>query len=131
MNHEDSFVNAFIVPEKRSRYLQLLANPKRRREILDRFNHQLDYDDSLATAVTASQHSSQQLEKLLRAKGADDICYVIADQLSLDGHDIPLEEALDSVYCHDFAAVISCIPGRLAYYKPESPSHGFIFEKKS
>jgi hypothetical protein len=131
MNHEDSFVNAFIIPEKRSRFLQLLANPKRRREILDRFNHHLDYDDSLATAVTASQHSSEQLEKLLRAKGATDICHIIADQSNLDGQDVALGEAIDSLYCHDFAVVISCILGRLAYFKPESPSHGFIFEKKS
>lgn len=48
---EAAFVKAFIVKEKQERYLQLLASPKRRREILDRFNHNLDFDPKYAAIV--------------------------------------------------------------------------------
>src|SRR5437016_7970597 len=51
MNHEEAFVQAFIVPDKQSRYLSLLASRKRRVEFLDRLNHHLDYDPSFAVRV--------------------------------------------------------------------------------
>src|SRR5438132_1906081 len=44
MSDEEAFVRAFIVPEKQERYLSLLLSPKRRRDILARLDHQLDYD---------------------------------------------------------------------------------------
>src|SRR5688572_4218259 len=121
MNHEESFVTAFIVPDKRSRYLELLKNRKRRREILERLNHHLDYDASLATQVSGADASLGNLEQLLRSKGAGDMCHVVGDQLELDGQEIALAEGLEAVGSHDFGAAVLCVPGKLAYYKPEAP----------
>ena len=129
MNHEESFVRAFIVPEKRSRYLELLKNPKRRREILARLNHHLDYDASLATEISGADASLENLEQLLRSKGAGDVCHVMGDQLELDGQEVTLAEGLEAVQSHDFGAAILCVSGRLAYYKPEAPANGVILEK--
>jgi hypothetical protein len=129
MSHEESFVHTFIVPEKRLRYLELLKNPKRRRDILARLNHGLDYDASLAFEFSSGQANSASLEQLLRSKGATDTCHVIGDQLDLDGKEVGLAEALEVLSFHDFGAVVLCVPGHLAYYKPESPARGFVLEK--
>lgn len=120
----------FVLPEKRARYVEFLANPKHRQKILERLNHHLDYDETLARELSATEHWPEPLERLLRSKGADDTCHVIADGLDLDGQKVPLTKAIDAIFSHEFGAIACCVPGRLAYYKPEPPSHGLILEKK-
>ena len=129
MNHEESFVRAFILPEKRARYLEMLKTPKRRQDILARLNHCLDYDASLATELSSAESNPENLERLLRSKGAGNMCHLIGDQLELDGQEITLAEGLEAVKSHDFGAVALCAPG-LAYYKSEAPSNGVILEKR-
>ncbi len=50
---EQAFVRAYIVAEKRDRYLAFLKGRKHRRKILDRLNHSLDYDERYATPLDA------------------------------------------------------------------------------
>lgn len=129
MNHEEAFAKAFIPSEKRARFIQYLADPKRRKEMLDRLNGDLPYMPGFATAVPGHQDFPLELEKLLLAKGAGHTCYVIADGLKADGRELPLREALNLICMSEYGAILSCVPGRLAYYKPESPGPGLIFER--
>lgn len=126
MEHETAFVKAFIKREKWARYLQLLANRRRRTEILIRLNHKLDYVATLATEVPADQDFPEALERLLRARGAPATCHVLVNGLRIDGREVPLREALDTVCMHMYGSVLSCLPGRLAYYRPEAPGPGVI-----
>ncbi len=129
MDHEAAFVKAFITSEKRARIIQYLSNPKRRKEILHRMSHDLPYMPEFATDVPGEQDFPGALEKLLRAKGAGPTCHLIAEGLKADGKELPLGEALTLICMHEFGAILSCLPGRLAYYKPEAPGHGFILER--
>jgi hypothetical protein len=129
MGHEEAFAKAFIISEKRARFSQFLANPKRRKEMLNRLSHHLPYLPGLAIDVPGGQDFPEELEKLLRARGAGPSCHVIADRLNADGRELPLREALDLICLHEFGAILSCIPGRLAYYKPQSPGHGIILQR--
>jgi hypothetical protein len=131
MDHEAAFVKTFIASEKQARWAQFLSNPKRRKEILNQLNHNLPYIPALAIEVPGKQDFPAELEKLLKTKGAGPTCHVIVDGLKIDGRELPLTEALNEVCLHEFGAVLSCIPGRLAYYKPESPSRGVILERLS
>ena len=127
---EAAFVKAFIVKEKQERYLQLLNSPKRRREILDRFNHNLDFDPKYAAIVPKELRTLDKMAHLLRAHGAGEMCHVIADALDADGQDLPLREALAEVIAHDFGSVLCCIPGRLAFHKAEAIEQAwYIFER--
>ncbi len=126
--HEVAFVMAFIIRERRERYLSMLGNPKRRRKILDRLNHSQDIDFSLARQVPPAC-SGDSLAVLLKRLGAGDTCHVIADSSEMDGHTLPLREALWRATFHGFGVVLSCLPGRLCFYKPESPTPGFILER--
>ncbi len=126
-DHETSFVSAFIIPERQDRYLMLLGNPKRRGKALNRLNHARDIDSSLARPVP-SGWAAESLAVLLENLGAGGTCYAIADASDMDGQTLPLREALWRSSVHGFAVVLSCLPGRLCFYKPESPTPGFILE---
>jgi hypothetical protein len=73
--------------------------------------------------------STESLAVFLEDKGASPTCYVIADASDLDGQTLALTEALSRAKFHDFGVVVSCLPGRLCFYKPESPTPGFILER--
>jgi hypothetical protein len=51
------------------------------------------------------------------------------DGLKADGRELPLREALMLICMHRSGAILSCLPGRLAYYKPESPAPGILLER--
>ncbi|WP_257313204.1 hypothetical protein [Geothrix fuzhouensis] len=129
MSHEDEFVKAFITSEKRARWAQFLSSPKRRKEILARLNHHLPYIQEFATEVPGHQDFPAELEQLLRAKGAGPTCHVMVNGLKIDGLEMALSKALHEICMHEFGAVLSCLPGRLAYYKPESPGCGILLER--
>ncbi len=119
MEHEQAFVSAFVVSEKRARYAEFLPKPKRRVEITGRFCHFFDFVPALARQVPRGVAS--ELAPLLRAKGAGDMAHVIGGRDEIDGQDLPLEEAIDSALADPSGVVVSCIPGRLALYIQEYP----------
>lgn len=129
MNHEEAFTKAFLLSEKRARFIQGLSDPKKRKEALERMSHGLPIIPEFASEVPGTQDFPEELEKLLRAKGAGPSCHVIADGLKADGRELPLREALDMICLHERGAILSCLPGRLAYYKPESPGAGIVLER--
>lgn len=128
MTHETAFIQAFITPAKRARYAQFLGDPKRRSEILGRLDQDWAYRRDLATELPSEQDFPDALEALLKAKGAGPKAHVIVQGLKLDGKEVPLREALFALFMHPGGAVLSCIPGRLAYYKPQAPGAGILLE---
>jgi hypothetical protein len=127
-NIEEAFVRSFVVPDKRQRYIELLANPKRRRKILDHLNHQFDYDSKYENHVP--HDDCQQVVNMLKNRGAAEYCHVIADGHELDGSDVTLEIALESLWLHSFAYIIICDPKHLAYFQAETPSRPVLLVKK-
>jgi len=129
VEHEAAFAQAFLASGKRARFIQLLADPKRRPEILGCLDRDLPYMPGFANEVPGAQDFPEELEKLLIAKGAGPTCRVIAKDLKADGRDLPLGEALRLVCLSGSGAILSCRPGRLAYYRPEAPAPGLLLEK--
>lgn len=130
---EDEFVRTFIVRERRERYRFLLANGKRRREILVRLNHSLDFIPSLARQIPGGQHNEEGVVALLNDRGvrdSDDV-YVISDVPELDVQTLPMRQAVHQALDSEFGTVVCCLPGRLAYYRPESPESGYLLEKST
>jgi hypothetical protein len=115
--HETGFIASFVIPTKRSRYAEFLRNPKRRNEILRRFNHFFDFIPQRATQIPRT--SASELARVLGARGAGRLGYVIGG--ARDGCELPLEESIETSLASPCGAVISCIPGRLALYLQEFP----------
>src|SRR3954468_18338116 len=115
MDHEQAFVSAFVVPEKRARYAEFLPNPKRRIQITTRFSSFFDFIPALAKQVPRDSDLAGQLRK----RGAGDIAHVIGGRDRFDGRDMLLEEAINEAMIDPSGVVISCIPGRLALFMQE------------
>jgi len=122
---ERATIIAFFEPSRRSRYLECLADPTRRGRQLDRLNHCRDLLEKYATPV-ADQSSA---ESLLRSRGAPSTCHAISDCDSIDGLDLPLDEALEKIRFGGWGTLLVCIPGRLAYYYDEQGDREFILER--
>jgi hypothetical protein len=131
MDHEQAFVHSFIVKSKQSRYLEKLASPKHRREFLSRLHHNLDYDPKFAVQVPPSEQSAALVYAKLRELGAPEHCHAIAAGTDLDGRQLPLREALANVLGMGNGVVLSCIPGKLAYYESEDANGRYILSRSS
>ena len=57
-----------------------------------------------------------------------DMVYIISDIGDLDTAHLPLHQAIERVLEAQFASVVCCVSGKLAYYRPEAPANGYILE---
>lgn len=128
MSEESRLVEAFILPAKRGRYKQLLANPARRGSVTAALAHCRDLDPRwLLPAPTDAEPAS--IDELLRAHGAPETCYVLSESPDLDGRRLPLLSALEQVVGQGWGTLLSCIPGVLAYYEGEGPSDRYLLAR--
>jgi hypothetical protein len=118
--HLEALIEAFVVPERRERYLFLARTPTRRAELTNRLAHWRDFDTRrAATLPREAQASPAAVAHFLEARGAPRACYVLSESPDIDGRVMPLAEALAGVVGRGIGTVLSCLPGRLAYYESE------------
>src|SRR5882724_3995143 len=106
--HEEQFARAFIVPAKQERYLSMLESAKGRVRLLAKFPHCRDLNMSYTTLVPAAQQHAKAILKLLKQRGAPDLCYVISADCDIDNRELPLEKALDEAVGMNMGTFISC-----------------------
>lgn len=123
--HEEAVVRAFVAPARRGRWLEALADPARRSRFLDRLNHCPDFDPRFVTPVPGGV----DVAALLRSRGAPPTCHALSAADDLDGRELPLEQAVAEVEKAGWGTVISCIPGRLAYYHDECGERRLLLER--
>lgn len=122
---EEATIRAFILPERRPRYLEQMSIPKRRARFRNRLNHCNDLDPRFATAarnITAAE---------LRGQGAPEHCHLISGSTELDGREMPLAEALQELDFLYFGTLVCCVPGRLAYYRGECGEREFLLVRNA
>jgi hypothetical protein len=118
--HEQEFVRSFIQKERRERCYFLLSDPSRRREFTSKLAHFNWLDERFATSVPGRMaHTSMELVSLLKQHGAGPIVWVISEDRAIDGCALPLQEAMDSIWGRFMGSVLSCVPGKLAFYRGE------------
>ena len=129
---EARIIRAFVVADRKEKYLEALPNSKRRLKVLDRLNHHIDDIDSrYRVSVPPEQHTPSAIEKLLRTRGAPSLCYVMSSSTRLDGREMSLADALKEVIGYQMGTLISCIPGQLAFYESEEIKTRYILERKA
>ena len=124
--HECELIRSFILPERQNRYLELLAKPKRRKDITETLAHFKHLDLRFASKPP---HSITDILSTLKSKGAPGHCYVISEDDDLDAKEIALKDALAEVHGRGIGTFLSCIPGQLAYFEDEEER--WILERKS
>ena len=127
--HEEQFARAFVVPEKRARYLSLLESQRGRKKLLNGLNHCHDLDPRFAKLIPSNEQSEASIENLLRQKGAPDKCHVMSDNPDIDNREMSLTDALSKTVAMDAGTFISCIPGKLAYFEMEGFDGRYVLER--
>jgi hypothetical protein len=126
--HEEGLIRAFILPERQSRYLELLLNPKRRKDITKTLAHFKHLDMRFVSAIPSTHHLAPGIMSLLRSKGAGEVCYVVSEDDELDGKHMVLEDAFSAIFGRGIGTFLSCIKGKLGYFEDEDEN--WILERK-
>lgn len=129
MNHEAEFVRRFVSPEKRRRHLSLLETRKGRKKLTEALDHFDDLDTRYARLVPANAQTVNQIEALLKRKGASEHCHVTSSNADIDDREMPLSNALQETVGKGFGTIISCIPGKLAYFEGEEQNQRYVLER--
>jgi hypothetical protein len=119
MNHEEATVRAFIQPTKRERYLAFLSNKKGRAKFILELTHFKSLNPKYIVPLLPSHQNPPSMGKILAAKDAGPKCWVISEDPQLDGQEMELDAALRDTIGPGIGAIISCIPGKLAYFEDE------------
>ena len=125
---EERFVDAYVTETKRSRYKQLLKNPKKRRKILDRLNHCADFEFEKAVRLTGAQSFADHVMQELFSHNIEAHCWLISYDSDLDGKRLPVRQAACLTTMADWGTVMICPPKPVAVYRAEaSESALFLF----
>jgi len=124
--NDEATIRSFIKPVRRPRWLESLSDPKRREKFLDCLNHCCDIEERRATPL----RSNFDVSMVLKGLGAPSSCYLISATAALDGREMPLDEALPEVAKGGWGTLVSCIPGKLAYYYDEFGERRMLLRKQ-
>jgi hypothetical protein len=127
--HERGIILSFIIPVRQDRYLEMLAKPKRRKDITSSLAHFKHLDMRHAVQIPPRQQHAAEIFQLLRLKEAPETCYALSEDSELDGKEMSLSEALGEVVGRGMGTFLSCLPGRLAYFEDEEQR--WILERKA
>lgn len=108
----------------------MLESPKRRPKALALLSHSLALDPRWSMRIEHGIQSIDGILALLNKRDATPTCYVISEDRLLDGNFVPLRDAVTRVVGSGMGSVLSCIPGKLAYYEGESPGTRYILERR-
>jgi hypothetical protein len=94
--HEEAVVRAFVVKERRERFLDLLPNPKQRHKITESLAHPNPawFDSRCVRSIPPAHRGAEAIAKLLHAKGAGKSCWVISEDSRFDGRELELDSVL-------------------------------------
>ena len=109
---------SFVLPERRARYLELLVSKHGRKKVVAALSHFRHFDPRCIVAIEPGHGDAASVERLLRARGANDTCYVIAESRELDGQTLLLDVALRRIIGWEEGRVVICRAG-LAFYEGE------------
>lgn len=113
--HEEKTVSVFIVKEKRQRFRYLMDNAKIRTSELGRLIHARALDPRYTTWLSRKE----DIVKVLRQEGCPENVYIISMDKQIDQKTLSLTEAIKQVFDSNWGTIVSCIPGKLAYFHEE------------
>jgi hypothetical protein len=131
--HEQATIRAFVVRDKQERFLAFATSSKNRKKFTGELAHFHWFDQRFATSMpwkvdpslSLSERHTQgigNIARLLRSKGAGKTCWVISENAEIDGRELDLDSALETVIGSGMGTILSCIAGKLAYFEGEDES---------
>lgn len=127
MHNEQSLIAAFMKRSKRNRYREILSNPRLRRKFTHELAHFTDFDPKYRLPIPSNKLFINNIAIELKKRHSPNIIFAISEDPALDQKELPLVEALEQIVGRGMGAVLSCIPGRLAFVETEDER--FILER--
>jgi len=129
-DHEQGAIRAFILRNKQERFLGFVSNPKSRKKLTASLAHFRWFDQRYATPIfwkvdpnlklwERHVQGIENIYRMLKSKGAGATCWVISEDSDIDGRELELRAALEHVNGRGMGTILSCIPGKLAYFEGE------------
>ena len=131
--HEQGYISSFVAEHRRGRWRQLLSSPsdpKYRRKLIQTCLGGMDFNSRCVVPGSLKSAGTDAVLLALRALGALDECYVISEVRELDGQYRALVAAVEQVLGNRFRTIVSCAPGKLAFFEGEVPSERRIFYRE-
>jgi hypothetical protein len=133
IEHEEAIIKAFVQRDKQERFLSFIASAKNRRKFTRELPNFPWFDKRFATLIPWKVDPAlslwgrhlqgiENVSRLIHSKGAGKTCWVVSNSPSIDGKEMDLDNALESVVVSDWGTILSCVPGKLAYFKGEHDS---------
>jgi hypothetical protein len=94
MNSQTETIRAFVIPQKRDRYVEAVSNDKRRRKFLAELSHFNDFDPRWVIPIAPSSQNPEAIHALLKSRGATATCHAISELKELDCQEVSLKDAL-------------------------------------
>lgn len=126
---ETEIVAGFIERSKRERYAKFLRSATARPKFVRTLYHFGDFDPAVVVELPASLETRGGVLRELQRRGAGRTCYIISADPDLDRTTTELSIAVDKIFGLVEGTLLSCIPGRLAYYEGEAPKYRFILHR--
>jgi hypothetical protein len=117
-DHETGLAQ-FIAETRRGRVAALLGSPRGRTKFIQALPHFNHWDPGAVVPLAAAEQTPPQVLAALGRLGAPAVVQVLSASPSLDTRTLPLEDAVREVVGSSTGTVISCIPGKLAYFEGE------------
>lgn len=127
-NHEIDFIKAFIIKERQERFLALVQNKKSRKKFRLLLAHNIEFSENKGEnrLIKKEEDNDEKIYQLLKKYGAPDACHIMCESSKYDDSEANLKEALNELFNSGFGYIISCIPGKLAYYQGEDTFNKLI-----
>ncbi len=129
VDHEAELIRSFFVASKQKRLTSLLANPKRRRTALNTLYHCRDLNTRYVIRLSSDAHTPNQIAEALQRLGAPSTCWVVSTATVLDACELPLLMALKAIIGSGEGNLVSCVPGKLAYFEGEEAGDRCILHR--
>lgn len=127
MHSEQSLIAAFVKRSKRGRYREILSDPRLRHKFTTQLAHFTDFDPRFRVSIPSNKLFVENIAIELLKRHSPNIVFAISENPVLDQKELPLAEALKQIVGRGMGAVLSCIPGRLAFVETEDER--FILER--
>jgi hypothetical protein len=127
VHNEQALVAAFVKRSKRDRYRDILSDPRLRHKFTNQLAHFTDFDPKYRLPIPSNKPFADNIAIELERRHSPNIVFAISEDPALDQKELLLVEALKQIVGRGMGAVLSCIPGRLAFVETEDER--FILER--
>ncbi len=125
---EEALIRHFFLPGRQERALAQLVSQRKRSQFLNRLTGLgFDYlDERFAIPLAEETQNIETIYTYLKTHGAPKTCYIISQLKEIDCWTLPLRDALVKIFQSGGGTLLSCIPGRLAYYMGADSSSRYL-----